>query len=70
MLPVLKGKGNNDTNLQGDNSIKDTNDMVDGLIEKHNLSLLAIDPDSGDLMGVMLNGEFHRSEIDVPMKEV
>ena len=42
---------------------------VDALIKKHNLSLIAVDPDTNALVGAMLNGEYHTSEIDVPMEE-
>ena len=43
--------------------------MVSSPIEKHSLSLLAIDPESDSILGIMLNGEFHRSEIDVPVEK-
>ena len=36
----------------------------------HNLSILASDPETGTLQCVMLNGVFHRDEIDMPRQEV
>ena len=50
--------------------VPDFSSMVSSPIEKHNLTLLAVDPESDNLLAVMINGEFHRSEIDAPQQEV
>ena len=44
--------------------------MVEDLVMNHNLSILAFDVETDKLVGVMLNGVFHREEIDVPRSEV
>ena len=44
--------------------------MAEALVLDHNLSILASDPETGTLQCVMLNGVFHRDEIDMPRQEV
>ena len=55
---------------QGSFSIPDTDAMAEALVLDHNLSILASDPETGTLQCVMLNGVFHRDEIDMPRQEV
>ena len=44
--------------------------MVDALVFDHNLSIMASDSDTKSPLAVMLNGIFHRDEIDMPRQEV
>ena len=44
--------------------------MVEALVMDHNLSLLALEPATKAPLAVMLNGAFHRDEIDMPRQEV
>ena len=55
---------------KGPFSIPDTDAMVDALVFDHNLSIMASDSDTKSPLAVMLNGIFHRDEIDMPRQEV
>ena len=44
--------------------------MVEALVMDHNLSLLALEPATKAPLAVMLNGAFHRDEIDMPRQKV
>ena len=44
--------------------------MADSLVKEHNLSLMAVDRPTNSPVAVMLNGVFHRSEIDAQPSEV
>ena len=44
--------------------------MVDALVFDNNLSIMASDADTKSPLAVMLNGVFHRDEIDMPRQEV
>ena len=56
--------------LKGHHSIPDSDAMADSLVTDHNLSLMAVDRETNSPVAVMLNGVFHRSEIDAPPTEV
>ena len=44
--------------------------MVDALVFDNNLSIMASDAATKSPLAVMLNGVFHRDEIDMPRQEV
>ena len=44
--------------------------MAESLVKDHNLSLMVLDRSTNNPLGVMLNGVFHRDEIDTPPSEV
>ena len=44
--------------------------MVDALVFDHNLSIMVSDEDTKTPLAVMLNGVFHRDEIDMSRQEV
>ena len=44
--------------------------MAESLVKDHNLSLMVLDRSTNTPLGVMLNGVFHRDEIDTPPSEV
>ena len=44
--------------------------MVDALVFDHNLSIMVSDADTKSPLAVMLNGVFHRDEIDMSRQEV
>ena len=44
--------------------------MAESLVKDHNLSLMVLDRSTNTPLGVMLNGVFHRDEIDTSPSEV
>ena len=44
--------------------------MVEGLVMDHNLSIMAFDAETNAPVGVMLNGVFHREELEMSRSEV
>ena len=56
--------------FEGLSSIPDSDAMADSLVKEHNLSLMAVDRPTNSPVAVMLNGVFHRSEIDAQPSEV
>jgi len=55
---------------KGEFTIKDGDAMVEYLVNNYNLSIMAKDSVTGTPLAVMLNGDFHRDELDMPRSEV
>jgi len=55
---------------KGEFTIKDGDAVVEHLIKDFNLSIMAKDSVTGTPLAVMLNGEFHRDELDMPRSEI
>ena len=55
---------------QGSFSIPDSDEMVEGLVINHNLSIMATDKDTNTPLGVVLNGVMEEKEALISHSEV
>jgi len=55
---------------KGEYTIKDGDSIVEATVNNFNLSIMASDSITGTPLGVMLNGEFHRDDLDLARSDV